>query len=130
MKPCFFLSVFLSLMACPTEPVAPPDAGVSDVDAGQAAPDLVWHEVVNSYAPGAVLSVWSSGPDNVWMVGGERGVGFALHFDGVQWTRHDPGTGAQLWWVHGWDDGTVMVVGEQGGAARYDYVASRGIVTR
>jgi photosystem II stability/assembly factor-like uncharacterized protein len=121
MRSLFFITgALLGACTTPEPPVA--DAGSARADAGVPA-TLVWHEVVNAYAPGAVLSVWSDAPDNVWMVGGEDGVGFALHFDGSVWTRHDPGTGAQLWWVHGFDDGTVWVVGAHGGAARWDGTA-------
>ncbi|MDE0882835.1 MAG: hypothetical protein OSB21_09585 [Myxococcota bacterium] len=120
MKNIFALSSLALLLACPNGGQSDPDAGSSSPDAGNPEAPLVWHEVVNAYAPGAVLSVWSSAPDNVWMVGGEADSGFALHFDGQRWTKHDPGTGAQLWWVHGWDDGTLMVAGERGGIARFD----------
>lgn len=79
-----------------------------------------WTVVEDLYAPGALLSAWAAGEDDVWVVGGEEGASVVLHFDGQSWTEHDPGVSEQLWWVTGWDTGEVMVVGDRGAASVYD----------
>lgn len=81
--------------------------------------DLEWVTEHDTYPAGSLLSIWSSGPDEVWMVGGQPDASLALSWDGSAWTRHDPGVGHQLWWVHGFEGGPVYVVGDRGVAARY-----------
>ncbi|NUN15055.1 MAG: hypothetical protein HUU55_15605 [Myxococcales bacterium] len=81
--------------------------------------DLSWSAVANDYEPGALLSIWSNGGDDVWTVGGEAGKPLVLHYDGTTWEKMDPGVGQQLWWVHGFKNGPVFVVGDGGAIARY-----------
>jgi hypothetical protein len=81
---------------------------------------LDWQEVADSYAPGALVSVWAGGPDDVWVVGGERGRSVVLHFDGTGWESRDPGLREPLWWVHGFPGGPVFVAGDHGAIARWD----------
>jgi photosystem II stability/assembly factor-like uncharacterized protein len=83
-------------------------------------PPLKWTPLLEKYEPGAMLSIWSNGPDNIWVAGGKPGESMALSFDGVQWQTHDPGLERQLWWVHAFGDGTAYVVGNKGAVARYD----------
>lgn len=78
--------------------------------------------------PGALLSVHGTSATDVWTVGGAhpdatgadgRGPANALHFDGATWTQLDLAgagvpDGTDLWWVHAFDDGTVMIAGEGG----------------
>lgn len=88
-------------------------------DKGVARP-LDFQPVVAEYAPGAMVSGWASGPDNVWIVGGELGRSAILHFDGTTWESLDPGLNEPLWWAHGFADGPVFVVGDHGAIARYE----------
>lgn len=81
---------------------------------------LKWTPLLEGYDPGAMLSVWSNGPDNIWVAGGKPGQSMALSFDGTQWLQHDPGLERQLWWVHAFEDGSAFVVGNKGAVARYD----------
>jgi hypothetical protein len=81
---------------------------------------LEWNTVVEGYAPGAIFSGWAGGPDDVWLVGGERGRSVVLHYDGTAWESRDPGLNEQLWWVHGFPDGTVYVCGDHGAVARWN----------
>lgn len=90
-----------------------------DAPAGIAIP-LEWQPVADEYAPGALVSGWAGGPDDVWVVGGERGQSVVLHFDGAGWTSMDPGLGEPLWWVHGFPGGPVFVAGDHGAIARWD----------
>jgi hypothetical protein len=72
---------------------------------------------------GAVLSVWGTGPDDVYVVGGPLGNGGAAvvqHYDGSTWTRLDPGGEDSFWWVSGSDPTDVWMVGEKGRMAHWD----------
>jgi hypothetical protein len=104
------------LSACPKDPSPA-------VDAGDEPVPLEWNTVVDGYAPGAVFSGWAGGPDDVWLVGGERGKSVVLHFDGTSWESMDPGLNQQLWWIHGFPDGPVYVCGDGGAVARWNGTA-------
>jgi len=95
-------------------------AACSDDESGGLTEPPVFALVGEGYAPGALFSVWSDGPDDVWVVGGERNRSVVLRFDGTSWRRDDPPTSAQLWWVHGFSGGPVYVVGDGGTIARRD----------
>jgi hypothetical protein len=74
----------------------------------------------------AVLSVWGSGPDDVFAVGGPLGNGqetLALHFDGEAWKELHPGGTETFWWVGGTGPSDVWMVGEQGRIAHWDGAA-------
>ncbi|MCC7384805.1 MAG: hypothetical protein IT384_23350 [Deltaproteobacteria bacterium] len=102
--PC---ALVLLLAACGGEDPPPPP---------KEAPDFV--ALAADYAPGALLSIWSGSPNDVWVVGGELGKPVVLRFDGMAWRRDDPPIAQQLWWVHGFTGGPVFVVGEGGAIAR------------
>ena len=107
------LCVSLFLLGCPEDPE--PEPGLNPLD----LTGLV--SVTENYGGGALLSMWHSGPNDVWIVGGKPGRSEVLQFDGSTWTLHDPGTEQQLWWVYGFaDSGHVFVVGAGGIASRYD----------
>jgi hypothetical protein len=67
--------------------------------------------------------VWSSGIDDVWVVGGREGIGngpVAYHFDGTAWTAHDTGLlNVDLWQVFGFRDGPVFIGGSNGTLLRF-----------
>ncbi|MDB4961826.1 MAG: hypothetical protein JWP01_1825 [Myxococcales bacterium] len=73
--------------------------------------------------PSSLLAVWSSGVDNVWIVGGREGAGAGptvLHYDGTAWTKLDTGmVNVDLWQVFGFADGTVFLGGSNGTILRY-----------
>ncbi len=75
-------------------------------------------QLVHNDLPGALLSVWGTGPDDVWAVGGDArdGTGpLVIHFDGAAWSRVPTGeTEGNLWWVFGFADGPVYMGGEGG----------------
>jgi hypothetical protein len=74
-------------------------------------------EVVAESQPAALLSVWAGSRNNVWVVGGYSGTDGPLveHYDGTNWTKLATGLGnINLWWVRGFDDGTVWISGSQG----------------
>lgn len=72
---------------------------------------------------GAVLSVWGTGPDDVFAVGGtlEEGGGRALvlWYDGQAWWRM-PVDAPTLWWVHGFAHDDVWAVGDRGTILHFD----------
>lgn len=116
MKRCALVALALGLSACP-------DDEKPQIDAGEPPIPLIWNTVVDGYEPGALFSGWAGGPDDVWIVGGERGKSVVLHYDGTSWETLDPGLNQQLWWVHGFPGGPVYVVGDGGAAARWDGTA-------
>ncbi|EYF04760.1 BNR repeat domain protein [Chondromyces apiculatus DSM 436] len=67
---------------------------------------------------GAVLSIWGSGPEDVYAVGGPLGnsgpTSLVVHFDGASWRRLSPGGNETFWWVGGSGPDDVWMVGEGG----------------
>ncbi len=108
----------LACVGCPSSHENGADAGASDVDSPAA-----WQTVVE-HLDGALLSVWGTGPNDVWAVGGPLGTApfasLVLHFDGTSWTRLAPGGTATYWWTHGTSKTDVWFVGEEGRITRWD----------
>lgn len=84
---------------------------------------------------GAFLSVWGSGPDDAWAVGGQvatiggDGAGAIFHRDVSGWTPVGvPEDTPLLNWVHGAGD-EIWAVGNAGMALRYDGSAWRSMDT-
>lgn len=75
----------------------------------------------------AVLSVWGSRPDDVFVVGGPLGNSgletLALHYDGAAWRDLAPGGDETFWWVGGSGPDDVWMVGERGRIAHWDGAA-------
>jgi hypothetical protein len=97
-----------------------PDSAASQdaLDGGGLNAAQTWTLVAEDYEPGAFFSGWA-GHTDVWFAGGEFGVPLVMQYDGANWITHDPGTGQQAWWAHGFDDGPLFVVGDAGSIARY-----------
>lgn len=84
-------------------------------DAGPAR----W-SVIASGLPEALMSVWGTSADDVWVVGGDVGAGpLVAHWDGGAWTRIATGTSGELWWVFGFPGGPVYVGGKDGVILRF-----------
>ncbi len=75
-------------------------------------------EVVAQDQRAALLSVWASGPNDVWTVGGDARDGsgpIVSHYDGNTWTKLDSTLrNTDLWWVFGFKDGPVFMSGSSG----------------
>jgi hypothetical protein len=103
----------LCLAGCPDElPPAP-------------QPPAAWQVVLDEGdLDRAVLSIWGSGPSDVFAVGGPLGnAGFetlALHYDGSAWRELPPGGDETLWWVGGSGPTDVWMVGERGRILHWD----------
>lgn len=100
------LAVLAVLLAgCPDEP-QPPEAS--------------W-TLVTSKRSEALLSVTGRSRNDVYAVGADRGLGPAvLHFDGSQWAQLPTGLRGDLWWVHAFQDGPVMMAGANSTILRYE----------
>ena len=69
----------------------------------------------------ALLSVWGTSGDDVWMVGADDGSGpLLVHYDGTAWARVDTGTSGDLWWVWGDGAGTLFLSGANGRVVEHD----------
>jgi hypothetical protein len=85
-------------------------------------PSASWKSVFTNLDRSA-LSLWGSGSDDVYAVGGGLGKGDALvlHWDGKSWRELMTGRSETLWWVWGTSEGTdVWTVGEKGLILRWD----------
>lgn len=104
-----FLSAFL--LACA-------DKGDSD-STGTADTNVPW-VAVGEGLDAALLAVWGSAWDDVWVVGADPGGGGVLqHFDGSGWrAAGDLGAG-DAWWVEGTEK-TVWIAGAGGRLFRVD----------
>jgi hypothetical protein len=69
---------------------------------------------------GAVLSVWGTGEDDLWAVGGREGQSLVFHNDGTGWSSVDVGSSAPLWFVYGFGSDDVYALGERGTILHYD----------
>lgn len=72
-----------------------------------------WQDAFDASAQGAFLSVWGTGPCDVYTVGGQPGAGVMFRFDGAAWSKVTIPQSPMLNWVHG-VDGQLWIVGEQG----------------
>jgi hypothetical protein len=72
----------------------------------------------------ALLSIWASSDQDVFMVGADDGAGpLVLHWDGSAWSRIATGSTGDLWWV--WSDGgdIVWMSGDGGRVLQYSRFA-------
>lgn len=82
-------------------------------------PENTW-ETPHKGLPAALLSVWGTAADDVWVVGADDGSGpTVMHWNGGTWDKLDTGTDGALWWVSGAGDG-VWMSGDDGQLVRYD----------
>lgn len=83
---------------------------------------LEW-TVLQEDMDGVILSFWGPSTTDVWAVGGTLVTGggdaLVLHHDADGWWRVQAPT-PTLWWIHGFDDGQIVAVGEAGTVARLE----------
>ena len=127
-----WVALFGALWACQSEPNdaggPPADPSSTESREGSERPqdasggpgeELAWRFVAEDYPHGAFFSGWA-GAEDVWLVGGQFETPLVAQYQGDTWTHHDPGTGHQVWWVHGFKQGPIFVVGDGGSIARYE----------
>lgn len=102
----------LGLPAC-TKPPPPPPPAAAQVEAS-------W-QLVATALPSALLSVDGRSAKDVYAVGSDKGDGpLVVHFDGTAWTQLDTRQRGDLWWVHAFDDETVLMSGANATVLRFD----------
>lgn len=81
---------------------------------------LEW-QILASELPSALLSVTGTSASDIYAVGADKGRGpLVLHFDGKGWKELATGTTGDLWWVHAFPSGPVLMGGAGGTVLRYD----------
>lgn len=103
----------LSLSACR------PDPTQSTGDTG-TGPLASWALAWDTTGAGALSGVWGSGPDDIWMVGGQPGSAEIYHYDGAAWSPVPSPDVALLVWVYGFGPDDVWSVGEEGAVVHWD----------
>lgn len=95
------------LTGCPDEPEPTPEP-------------VPWAALAKT-RPEALLSISGRSASDVWAVGADRGRGPAvLHFDGTAWSEVPTGVRTDLWWVHAFQDGPVLMSGGSATILRYE----------
>ena len=119
------LSVLLTVGSC-SVPVAPPSDGNDNGGNGDPTPGTeqdvpgVWNPAFDASGFGAFSSVWGSGPDDVFMVGGTLDQGQVARFDGQTWSAMEVPQVSFLSWVFGFAPERVFAVGVGGTLIEYD----------
>lgn len=94
-----------------------------DDDDGDDTTKAEWR-VIDEGLPAALLSVWGTGPDDVWAVGGDLRDGsgpLVVHYDGAAWSRVATGADSgDLWWVYGFAGGPIFMGGTGGRILKYE----------
>jgi len=107
----FSLLLGALLAGCPDEPTPTP----------MPPPAPIPWAAVAKWRPEALLSISGRSASDVWVVGADRGGGpEVLHFDGTAWRTPYTGMRGDLWWVHAFQDGPVMMAGGGATILRYE----------
>lgn len=85
----------------------------------------VWSQAFDAASLGRLSAVWGSGPDDVFVAGGDSERGAIQHFDGQDWQAMTIPDVARLNGLHGFGPADVFAVGENGGVLHYDGLAWR-----
>lgn len=96
------------------------DTSDTDTDTGEPGPAPLAVLADSDVLHGAILSIWGTSDQDMFLVGSDDGSGpLLLHWDGAAWTRLDTGTTGDLWWI--WSDGgdQVWLSGEGGRVVTY-----------
>ncbi len=75
-----------------------------------------WQVLARCHPKGELLSAWASPAGVITLVGAK---GQLWRYEGCSWRAIDTGTTDDLWWVHGFDDGSVAMVGAKGRVMTY-----------
>jgi hypothetical protein len=91
-----------------------------DSNESDAGPAVAWEPAFEQLQGSFLSSVWGSGPDDVFVVGGNREQGEVHHHDGQSWSVEVLEDEQVLVWVHGFSSSSVYAVGLGGSAVRFD----------
>jgi hypothetical protein len=71
--------------------------------------------------PSALTAVWGTSAGDIWAIGGDpEGAGnTVMHYDGTSWLPMTTGHSGDLWWVYGFEGGSVFMGGGNGLILRY-----------
>jgi hypothetical protein len=103
------LGVALALAAC-SDDAEPGSEGVR-------------YSIVFEELDEALISVWGRSEVDVYTVGSDFGAGkgpIVLHYDGSAWRRLATAQSGDLWWVHGFEGGPVLMGGAGGQILRWE----------
>ena len=106
------------IAACGCTPMTPDDGGSDNGPDTPTAPE--WREAFPTSGEGFLSGVWGSGPDDVFVVGGQPEQSVIFHYDGATWETMDTPDTPILIWAFGFGPDDVYAVGEQGTALHYD----------
>ena len=79
------LAAALLLAACADDATEPGSSQPACLALAHTA-EVDWQPAAEIGGDGALLSVWGTGPCDVYTVGGQPDAGVAYHFDGTDWT--------------------------------------------
>ena len=83
-------------------------------------PEPQWSIVARERSE-ALMAITGRSRSDVWAVGADRGQGpLVLHYDGTQWQEKATGHRGDLWWVHAFEQGPVLMAGANGTVLRYE----------
>lgn len=123
-----FISILSVTLAteCPTDDTIVPSDDNTNSNTGPGGnptPDPAngtWALAFDATNVGALSSVWGSGPNDVFVVGGRTSQGEIYHFDGATWRAMNVPSVGLLVWVFGFGPDDVYAVGLNGSAVHYD----------
>jgi hypothetical protein len=114
------------LAGCPPEEVVPEEDVVEDTDPREVTGDETggdrWQMVFEGLDP-ALLSIWGSSADDIWIVGSnpdDGGGPLVVQWDGAEFRRHRNDADGDLWWVTGNGESSIWMAGSGGLIMRYD----------
>ncbi|MGB0715407.1 MAG: WD40/YVTN/BNR-like repeat-containing protein [Phycisphaerae bacterium] len=84
---------------------------------------ITWSEPYDATDDGFLSAAWGTGPDNVYIVGGQPDSGVILHFDGTDYARETIPDVPILIWAFGFGEDEIYAVGEQGAVLLFDGTA-------
>lgn len=84
------------------------------------APETVSWALEHEESSGVVVSVWGSGPSDVWAAGGQADRGLILHNAGHGWVPVEVDAGSLIWNIYGTAPDNIYAVGERGLILHYD----------
>ncbi len=115
---CLIAAVLtVTIGAC--DPVCLMNMTPDDDTAGLNRPGI-WTRAFDVTGVGALSSVWGSGPDDVFIVGGQPDQAEIYHFDGTAWRAMRVPRVPLLVWVYGFGPDDVYAVGLEGAAVHFD----------